>query len=158
MFSASMIMAVLLSYIQHLSYEILKYSVWYSWKNGHLSSGITTSWPTNQSDAKLLEGSVHINSYHQNKLFPCLETLTKVFMNRSRRGNRRHCDSFDLFAFWWWCQNWLRYVDDDVTIVCTLDRATLSICGASTWKVTSNLLDICFIHGDSHSRSCKTSD
>ena len=54
-----MIMAVLLSYIWHLSYEIWKYSVWYSWKNGHLSSGITTSWPGNQSDAKLLEGGVY---------------------------------------------------------------------------------------------------
>ena len=53
-----MIMAVLLSYIQHLSYEIWKYSVWYFWKNGHLSSGITTSWPASQSDAKLLEGGV----------------------------------------------------------------------------------------------------
>ena len=51
-------MAVLLSYIYHLSYEILKYSVWYSWKNGHLGSGITMSWPANQSDAKLLEGGV----------------------------------------------------------------------------------------------------
>ena len=55
-----MIMAVLLSYIYHLSYEILEYSVWYSWKYGHLSSGITTSWPANQSDAKLLEGGVFL--------------------------------------------------------------------------------------------------
>ena len=34
--------------------------MWYSWKYGHLSSGITTSWPANQSDAKLLEGGVYI--------------------------------------------------------------------------------------------------
>ena len=32
----------------------------YSWINGHLSSGITTSWPANQSDAKLLEGGVGV--------------------------------------------------------------------------------------------------
>ena len=32
--------------------------MWYSWKYGHLSSGITTSWPAKQSDAKLLEGGV----------------------------------------------------------------------------------------------------
>ena len=51
-------MALSLSYIKHLSCEIWKYSVWYSWKYGHLSSGITTSWPANQSDAKLLEGGV----------------------------------------------------------------------------------------------------
>ena len=31
----------------------------YSWKNGHLRSGITTSRPANQSDAKLLEGGVY---------------------------------------------------------------------------------------------------
>ena len=54
-----MIMAVLLSYIWHSSHEIWKYSVRYSWKKGHLSSGITTSWPANQSDAKLSEGGVH---------------------------------------------------------------------------------------------------
>ena len=36
--------------------------VWYSWKNGHLSSGITTSWPANQSDAKLLEGGIYSKS------------------------------------------------------------------------------------------------
>ena len=30
-------------------------------KNGHLSSGITTSWAANQSDAKLLEGGVVCN-------------------------------------------------------------------------------------------------
>ena len=53
-----MTMAVLSSYIQHLTYEIWKYSVSYSRINGHLSSGITTSWPANQSDAKLLEGGV----------------------------------------------------------------------------------------------------
>ena len=55
-------MAVLSPYIQHLSYEIWKYSVSYSWINGHLSSGITTSWPANQSDAKLLEGGVCLSS------------------------------------------------------------------------------------------------
>ena len=32
--------------------------MWYFWKYGHLSSGTTTSWPANQSDAKLLEGGV----------------------------------------------------------------------------------------------------
>ena len=32
--------------------------MWYSWKNGHLSSGITTSLRANQGDAKLLEGGV----------------------------------------------------------------------------------------------------
>ena len=32
----------------------------YSWINGHLISGITTSWPANQSDAKLLEGGVFL--------------------------------------------------------------------------------------------------
>ena len=53
-----MTLAVLSSYIQHLSYAIWKYSVSYSWINDHLSSGITTSWPANQSDAKLLEGGV----------------------------------------------------------------------------------------------------
>ena len=51
-------MALLLSYIQHLSFEIWNYSVWNSWENGHLSSGITKSWSANQSDAKLLEGGV----------------------------------------------------------------------------------------------------
>ena len=51
-------MSMLYSYIKHLSYEILKHYVLYSWKYGHLSSGITTSCPANQSDAKLLEGGV----------------------------------------------------------------------------------------------------
>ena len=58
-----MIMTVLLSYIWHSSYEILEYSVWYSWKYGQLNSGITTSWPANQSDAKLLEGAVYFQNH-----------------------------------------------------------------------------------------------
>ena len=54
---------MLLSYIKHLSYETLKYSVWYFWKNGHLNIGNTTSWPANQSVAKLLEGGVYYIYY-----------------------------------------------------------------------------------------------
>ena len=34
--------------------------MWYSWKYGHLSSGITTRCPANQSDAKILEGGVSV--------------------------------------------------------------------------------------------------
>ena len=40
--------------------------MWYSWKYGHLSSGITTRCPANQSDAKLLEGGVDSNNNNDN--------------------------------------------------------------------------------------------
>ena len=67
-----MIIGVSLSCIEHLSHEILKYSVSYSWTNGHLSSGITTSWPANQSVAKLSEGGVYAT-------YPDAATLSKLY-------------------------------------------------------------------------------
>ena len=92
-------MTVLLSYIWHSSYEILKYSVWYFWKYGQLSSGITTSWPANQSDAKLLEGGVdlsfiifkplHATYFMRQNTFAYMVFLdfemTLAFVNRHRR-------------------------------------------------------------------------
>ena len=38
---------------------------------------------------------------------------------------------------WWWRHNWL------------------GNCDAHTWKIICNLLDLDFIHGDIHGRSCK---
>ena len=78
-------MSMLLSYIKHLSYEILKHYVWYSWKYDHLSSGITTRCPANQSDAKLLEGGVHNHTP-----VSCWVRWLANTLWRHVWGNRRH--------------------------------------------------------------------
>ena len=54
------------------------------------------------------------------------------------------CVSLARFSFCWWRQ---KSIADDVTMTRQFD--------AITWIVISNLLNIDFIHGNIHDRSCK---
>ena len=59
---------------------------------------------------------------------------------------------------WWWHHNWLCSAGNDITIDCAM-LVMISQLTRQLWcthvKVTSNSLDIDFIHDDFNSRSCK---
>ena len=62
---------------------------------------------------------------------------TTIFTHRSRV-------SLTWFSFWWWCHNWL-----------LMTSQWPDNCDAIAWIAICNTLDIDFIHGDIHGRSCK---
>ena len=67
------------------------------------------------------------------------DAKTRIFTHHPRVSLAR-------FTFCWWRHNRL-----------AMTPQWPDNCVASTWQVISNLLDIDFIHGDIHGRSCKNS-
>ena len=68
---------------------------------------------------------------------PYMTLKTRIFTHHSRVSLAR-------FTFCWWCHN-----------LSVMMPQWPDNCDANTWQVISNSLDIDFIHGDIHGRSCK---
>ena len=77
-------------------------------------------------------------------LFYFLHDITKLYMTIKTTIFTYHRVSLARFSFSWWRDNRLLMMSQ-----------WPDNCGAITWILISNSLDIDFIHGDIHGRSCK---
>ena len=87
---------------------------------------------------KQFVATVHTLFYFlHNIMNPWMTLKTRIFACHPRVSIAR-------FTFCWWRHNWLAMMSQ------WQDK-----CDANTWQVISNSLEIDFIHGDIHGRSCK---
>ena len=99
-----------------------------------LNTKTTLEWAQKQ-----LVTRVHILFYFLRMTNPKMTIKTTIFRHRPRVSPA-------LLSFWWWCHDRL-----------LMTSQWPDNCDAITWIMISNSLDIDFIHGDIHGRSCKKS-
>ena len=98
-----------------------------------INTKITLGWAHKQFVTR-----VHILSYFLHDITILEMSLkTRIFTHHPR-------DSFARFTVCWWRHNRL-----------AMTSQWPNNCDANTWQLISNSLDIDFIHGDIHDRSCK---
>ena len=103
---------------------------------GEIITKITLEWVLKQFVTR-----VHTLFYFLHDITnPSMTLKTRIFLCHPRVSLTR-------FTFCWWCHNRL-----------AMTPQWPDNCDANTWQVISNSLDIDFIHGDIHGRSCKKSE